>query len=519
MAVGSSLATLHMWSPNHYNGRKYSITKLTIHHVAGKLKAATIGNIFLNPSRKASSTYGIGYDGEIAQYVDEADAPWTSSNYDNDNRAITFEVSNSATGGDWPVSDAALESLIKLCVDCVQRNPGIKEINFTGDKTGNLTMHKWFAATACPGPYLESKFQYIAEEINRRLGTTEKVEAPETPVEKPEATVLYRVQVGAYTKLVYAQAQAQKVTAAGFATYLVKADDGLYKVQAGAYAKAANAQSQVAKLKAAGFNAFVTTKSGTPVKGDNETSGTITLPGTASTADDVKDIIAYLKAKGFSVCGVYGILANLIHESSLRSNNLQNVYNTKSGMTDEAYTAAVDNGSYTKFVTDSYGYGLCQWTYHTRKKALYEFARAAKMSIADWRLQLDFMCKELDGYSSLTKLLHTTTSVAEAARAFMCQFERPADQSEAAQARRARTGQEYYDKYEAPVHEVVSLCKGDRVKLTADATYTDGRSIPTWVFSKKLYVRQIYTSGDVVVSTLATGAVTGVVARKHLIKI
>lgn len=173
MAIGSSLATLHMWSPNHYNGRAYPISKLTIHHVAGKVKAATLGNVFLNPERKASSTYGIGYDGETAQFVDEADAPWTSSNYDNDNRAITIEVSNSACGGDWPVSDAALEALIRLCADCVRRNPGIKEIDFTGDKSGNLTMHKWFAATACPGPYLESKFPYIAAEVNRRLGVPE----------------------------------------------------------------------------------------------------------------------------------------------------------------------------------------------------------------------------------------------------------------------------------------------------------------------------------------------------------
>ena len=30
-------------------------------------------------------------------------------------------------------------------------------------------MHKMFAATTCPGPYLESKFPYIAEQVNQRL--------------------------------------------------------------------------------------------------------------------------------------------------------------------------------------------------------------------------------------------------------------------------------------------------------------------------------------------------------------
>ena len=49
----------------------------------------------------------------------------------------------------------------------------IEKLNFTGDKNGNLTMHKWFAATACPGPYLESKFPYIAAEVNKRLTASE----------------------------------------------------------------------------------------------------------------------------------------------------------------------------------------------------------------------------------------------------------------------------------------------------------------------------------------------------------
>lgn len=264
--VGSSLATLHVWSPNHYNGRKYPITKITVHHVAGKLKAQTIGNIFLKPERKASSTYGIGYDAEIGQYVDESDAPWTSSNYDNDQRAITIEVSNSSTGGDWPVADDVLEALIKLLVDCVQRNPGIGEINFTGDKTGNLTMHKWFAATACPGPYLESKFPYIASEINKRLGvgpeTPSPTPAPEEP--KPTPTMLYRVQTGAFSKKENALALKTKLEKAGFPTYLVKTKK-FYKVQVGAYSKKANAEAQAAKLKKAGYNTYITTEPGTPV--------------------------------------------------------------------------------------------------------------------------------------------------------------------------------------------------------------------------------------------------------------
>jgi len=58
--------------------------------------------------------------------------------------------------------------------------------------------------------------------------------------------------------------------------------------------------------------------------------------------------------------GVAGLMGNLYAESGLRSNNLQNTYEKTLGMTDEKYTAMVDNGSYTNFVHDSAGYGLAQ---------------------------------------------------------------------------------------------------------------------------------------------------------------
>ncbi|MCM1164526.1 MAG: CHAP domain-containing protein, partial [Ruminococcus sp.] len=101
--------------------------------------------------------------------VEECNRAWTSSSADNDNQAVTIEIANDGGAPNWHVSDAALAAAIELCVDVCKRN-GIAKLNFTGDKSGNLTMHKYFAATGCPGPYLESKFPYIASEVNKRLG-------------------------------------------------------------------------------------------------------------------------------------------------------------------------------------------------------------------------------------------------------------------------------------------------------------------------------------------------------------
>jgi hypothetical protein len=167
--TNSPLISCTILSPN-YNPRSVrgtKILKITPHHMAGNLTIERCGQIFANPSRGGSSNYGIGTDGRIGLYVEEKNRAWTSSSPDNDYQAVTIEVANDGGAPDWHVSDAALESLINLCVDICKRN-GIKALNYTGDKNGNLTRHNMFAATACPGPYLQSKFPYIESEVNRR---------------------------------------------------------------------------------------------------------------------------------------------------------------------------------------------------------------------------------------------------------------------------------------------------------------------------------------------------------------
>ena len=209
-------------SPNKSSGRihptynpKGVIDTITIHHTAGKLSIESLGNVFAPSSRKASSNYGVGDDGRIGMYVEEKDRSWCTSSTANDCRAITIEVVNSQSGGNWPVSDKALAATIKLCIDICKRN-NIKRLNFTGDKTGNLTMHKWFAATTCPGPYLESKFPYIAEEVNKGLNSQPAVNPTPQPTQ-----ILYKVQTGAFSNKKNAEALADRLKKLGFETYIV----------------------------------------------------------------------------------------------------------------------------------------------------------------------------------------------------------------------------------------------------------------------------------------------------------
>ena len=162
----SSLVNYVKISPHSSNPRNNTIKKITIHHMAGNLSVETCGNVF--QTRQASSNYGIDSQGRVGMYVEEKNRAWTSSSKENDNQAVTIEVANDEIGGNWHVSDVAYAKLIDLCVDICKRN-NIKQLNYTGDKNGNLTMHCFFTNTTCPGPYLKSKFPDIANEVNRRL--------------------------------------------------------------------------------------------------------------------------------------------------------------------------------------------------------------------------------------------------------------------------------------------------------------------------------------------------------------
>ena len=188
----SSLVSYVKISPNSNNPRKDKIKKITIHHMAGNISVETCGEIFARKSRQASSNYGVGTDGRIAMYVEEVNRAWTSGSRSNDNQAVTIEVANDVNGGNWHVSDKALAATIDLCVDICKRN-GIEKLIFTGDKNGNLTMHRYFQATTCPGEYLASKFPYIAEEVNKRLSS----EKPNQPEKQPESEFPYTVRITA----------------------------------------------------------------------------------------------------------------------------------------------------------------------------------------------------------------------------------------------------------------------------------------------------------------------------------
>lgn len=312
-------------SPNS-NMRTAKKDSIVIHHfgtVNGSIE--TVGADFSRKERKASANYGVGSDGRVALYVDESRRSQATSNWQVDNRSITIEVQNDGGWPDWHVSDKALAALIELCADICKRN-GIPRLNYTGDKSGNLLMHRWFFNTVCPGDYLAGKFPYIAAEVNRLLGADVPTPAP--------------------------------------------------------------------------------------------------LPESESSGLAIGDVIT-----------------------------------------------------------------LIPGTRYTTGKA-----------VPDWVMKKTLYCRAISG-SNVTFSIYKTGAVTGT--------------TSAANVRKA--GQTVSAPAEvAPEKPSAVLAVGDKVRLVSGAVWINGKRVPDWVIRKELYVRQIYSNGNVTVSIYKTGAVTGTVLRKYL---
>lgn len=188
-----------------------------------------------------------------------------------------------------------------------------------------------------------------------------------------------------------------------------------------------------------------TTFGGTAIKEEAPKADTSTVDTSAA---DPKVMWNYFKSQGLNDYGIAGLMGNLYAESGLRACNLQNTYEKKLGMTDAEYTVAVDNGTYTNFINDSAGYGLAQWTYWSLKRDMLNYFQSKNKSIGDLRTQMEFLAHQLStSYKSVWTTLQNATSVLEASNAVLLKFERPADQSEAVQTKRASYGQNYYEMF------------------------------------------------------------------------
>lgn len=171
------------------------------------------------------------------------------------------------------------------------------------------------------------------------------------------------------------------------------------------------------------------------------------VPNNTNELSNEEKLYNFLKSKGLNNFAIFGLMANIFAESGFRSNNLQNSYEKKFGLNDDQYTAKVDDGSYDNFVRDKAGYGLAQWTFWSRKQALYDFIKSKGASIGDFDLQCQYLWNELQGYKSVMNVLNNATSLRQASDVVLLEYEKPADKSEAVQLKRFGYAEDLYNKY------------------------------------------------------------------------
>ena len=167
--------------------------------------------------------------------------------------------------------------------------------------------------------------------------------------------------------------------------------------------------------------------------------------GISTFSANEKKVWNYLVSKGLTKAGAAGMMGNLKAESGIRSVVYQDSYKKKMGWTDQQYVDKVNSGAYSQhnFVHDSIGFGLAQWTYYTRKQALYNMCHG---KIGSMDCQLQYLIAELKTYfSSLNSFLRSSNNVRDCALKVLFQFEAPADQGTSVQNYRAKLAQEYYN--------------------------------------------------------------------------
>lgn len=170
-----------------------------------------------------------------------------------------------------------------------------------------------------------------------------------------------------------------------------------------------------------------------------------------------------LVGAGMTVDGACGMLGNMAAESTMRPNIAQRGMTT---MSDVEYTFAADNGSI-DFANDSVGYGLCQWTYHTRKAALLAFAKSNGTSVGDGDMQARFCVKELkEGYRELWAFLCSSNDLMQCTERICKEYERPAVNNVEV---RYGFAKQAYDYYSAMPHDKPPDEKEEDVKPTHNA--------------------------------------------------
>lgn len=139
----------------HVTHTKHRKTMVTVHHNGGRLSHEGVLNVW--KTRPASAHFDVDGLGDVAQYVEMNEYAWATGSTNGNQQSISIEMCNSATGGNWPVSELTWRSAARLAGWIFAKVIGARP------SSSNLVVHHHWKATTCAGPYMDSVFgQFIA---------------------------------------------------------------------------------------------------------------------------------------------------------------------------------------------------------------------------------------------------------------------------------------------------------------------------------------------------------------------
>lgn len=190
---------------------------------------------------------------------------------------------------------------------------------------------------------------------------------------------------------------------------------------------------------------------------------------------DAKTIWDYLLQKTGNEYGTAAIMGNLMAESSLNPSCATGKNKVPN------YVQAADNGE-VDFVADGVAFGLVQWCYSSRKLGLMNYAKATGRSVGNLQMQLEYLVKEMsESYKTAWSAVTGVTSIRAASDVVMLKYEKPAGTSEAAKAKRASYGQQFYDQFAKKKPEPTPSGK-KQIRATANVNVRTG---PGTMYPKK----------------------------------
>lgn len=165
--------------------------------------------------------------------------------------------------------------------------------------------------------------------------------------------------------------------------------------------------------------------------------------------DNAYTIWDILITNGLTKAGAAGVLGNMEAESGLIPCRLQGDFSD--GYTVSiAYADRIDRGRMTRDqfkydTTGGGGWGLCQWTFWSRKEGLYDYCKELGASIGDLSAQVKYFCKECrERYTDVWQTITTTNDIQAASDAVLLRYERPANMYDKRSYRASRS-RVYYD--------------------------------------------------------------------------